>query len=201
MDEAEQLQAEEELYSAIVAAFIAAGGVMSLAMQSIRPILEKHLEETQRAAVIALLLLMADDLPPIRTYVDDLDRDERKLAKLEKQIRKSAKRQAKAILKGMRKTNKKRKGSEWLLGEDRAEAIAITEITRAISRGEEFAAGLIQKQGVLLECVWWTAQDERVCPICGELHGRIELFWVDEYPDGPPAHVRCRCRKRWRVRK
>lgn len=201
MEEEEQLQFERDLFAEIAAAFLAAGGVMSLAMRNIRPILEKHAEEVQRAAVIAFLLLMSDDLPPLRTYVDSLESDSRRMRALEKRIRRSAKLQAKRILKGIKKTNAKKKGDDWLLSEDRAEAIAITETTRAISIGEELAAIVAKSQGVLLEAYWETAQDERVCPVCGALHGLAEMFWVDEYPNGPPAHVRCRCRKRWRVKK
>lgn len=201
MEEAEQLQFEMDLYREVAAAFLAAGGVMSLAMRNLRPILEKRLEEVQRAAVIALLLLMADDLPPLQSYVDSLESDDKRLRALEKKIQRSAKLQAKRILKGIKKTNKKRKGEDWLLGEDRAETIAITETTRAISIGEELAGIVAKSQGVLLEAYWETAQDERVCPVCGALHGVAEMYWVDEYPNGPPAHVRCRCRKRWRVKK
>jgi hypothetical protein len=31
------------------------------------------------------------------------------------------------------------------------------------------------------------------CPICGPLDGTPESVWGAEFPDGPPAHVRCRC--------
>ena len=49
---------------------------------------------------------------------------------------------------------------------------------------------------------WETASDERVCPECGPLHGRILEPW--DCP-APPLHVNCRCRRapaitEWRVR-
>lgn len=49
---------------------------------------------------------------------------------------------------------------------------------------------------------WETASDERVCPECGPLHGRVM-----EPGEGPvpPLHVNCRCRRvravtEWRTR-
>jgi hypothetical protein len=54
------------------------------------------------------------------------------------------------------------------------------------------------------EKVWLTAKDERVCPICGPLHGQVvkvtdqfvsedgNAFWV------PGVHVNCRCKVRIR---
>ena len=37
---------------------------------------------------------------------------------------------------------------------------------------------------------WLTAQDERTCPECAPLDGRV--FKIDEAP-GPPKHPACRC--------
>jgi len=39
--------------------------------------------------------------------------------------------------------------------------------------------------------VWQTSGDEKVCEICGPLDGKAEDEWDD--PEGPPAHVNCRC--------
>jgi len=39
--------------------------------------------------------------------------------------------------------------------------------------------------------IWETANDERVCPICGALHRKREGEWGGL--SGPPAHPRCRC--------
>ena len=38
--------------------------------------------------------------------------------------------------------------------------------------------------------MWITAEDERVCAECGELHGQI--FLINEVP--PKPHINCRCR-------
>ena len=75
-------------------------------------------------------------------------------------------------------------------GPVRAEAIAITETTRAYAEGSEIAAEEIRKAGVELNTVWITSQDDLVCPICAPLHGKKR---GDGWTDLPPAHVRCRC--------
>jgi hypothetical protein len=71
----------------------------------------------------------------------------------------------------------------------RAEMIAVTETTRAAVEGERaYVEQLRRELGVNLVPVWNTANDERVCPICGPKHRK-------EITDGvyPPAHPRCRC--------
>jgi len=78
-----------------------------------------------------------------------------------------------------------KKSLEPLFGKTRAEMIASTETTRLYAEGNSIAyraAGVTQLE-------WRTAQDERVCPICGPLHK--EKFPIDG--DKPPAHCRCRC--------
>ena len=70
----------------------------------------------------------------------------------------------------------------------RAEMIAVTEVTRAASEGEQQIARELAQQGINLVPVWQTNNDGLVCPICGPKHNR-------EIKDGqyPPAHPRCRC--------
>lgn len=84
----------------------------------------------------------------------------------------------------------------------RANMIAITEVTKASSEAARFAARLGMQAGStqVLVAEWQTMVDERVCPICGGLHG---LQVMDGQPfihpktgqayDMPPAHVACRC--------
>jgi len=69
----------------------------------------------------------------------------------------------------------------------RANAIAVTEVTRAYARGEEIAAKHSQEAGLELEPIWNTLRDELVCPICGPNDGkRKSAGWtVPEIP----AHV------------
>ncbi len=74
----------------------------------------------------------------------------------------------------------------------RADSIAITETTRAISQGEDWSAAALAL--ILLRkstWFWVTEEDADVCPICAPLNGQEE-------PDAEqPAHPGCRCRKRY----
>ncbi len=40
---------------------------------------------------------------------------------------------------------------------------------------------------------WVTEEDGRVCPICAPLDGTKRGVWAAKFPQGPPAHPRCRC--------
>jgi SPP1 gp7 family putative phage head morphogenesis protein len=84
----------------------------------------------------------------------------------------------------------------------RAEMIARTETSEAVNYGRKKAwddaveDGIIDDRTVYRE--WVTGADERVCPICGPMHGQTRA--LDEpfdTPDGevdnPPAHPNCRC--------
>lgn len=80
-------------------------------------------------------------------------------------------------------------------GRGRAELIASTEVTRAFAEANELA---MRESGIAEGMEWRTAEDERVCPICGPLADqRVEFgqpFEVDgQQIDRPPAHPRCRC--------
>ncbi len=86
----------------------------------------------------------------------------------------------------------------------RAEMAAITEVTRAISAAEFGIAGYlatIDDPGLrkLLRPVWYTKDDELVCPVCGPLHGLGKEEWGKVFPLGPPAHPRCRCWLTWEL--
>lgn len=82
---------------------------------------------------------------------------------------------------------------EPAFGRARAEAIAVTEVTRAYSASVNEYQAELAAEGIQTERVWHTANDELVCPICGPKNGRPEKEWRDKFPDGPPAHVNCRC--------
>jgi len=70
----------------------------------------------------------------------------------------------------------------------RAEMIAVTEVTRAASEGEQAIARELARQGIIMTPFWNTNRDELVCPICEPRNNQ-------EITDGmfPPAHPRCRC--------
>lgn len=77
-------------------------------------------------------------------------------------------------------------------GEERARSIAATEVTRAYAEGNLEAW---RATGLVSGKEWRTAKDDRVCPICGPLHGELVAL-EGEFEGGwrvPPAHVRCRC--------
>ena len=102
--------------------------------------------------------------------------------------------------------------------EHRAEMIAVTEVTRAVNAGNQAAW---ESTGYITAKQWTTAEDERVCPVCKGMHGKIADIKADfkldmsdvqgeDDPLGkflakhggqitekhPPAHPRCRCSMR-----
>lgn len=81
--------------------------------------------------------------------------------------------------------------------EARSERIAVTEITRAYAESNQIAGEQIAKEfeGVPVVKVWFTNNDDRVCPVCGPLNGK-EVDIKSEFASGiinPPAHPNCRC--------
>lgn len=86
---------------------------------------------------------------------------------------------------------------EPAFGPVRANMIAGTETTRAYSMATNKIQALLQQEvpELVTTRVWNTMQDEIVakCPICFPLEGAPEPVWRDTYPNGPPAHVNCRC--------
>ena len=85
------------------------------------------------------------------------------------------------------------------LSDHRADVIAVTEITHTISVADDSTARYIeQRRPVYLPPIWFTQEDEKVCPICGPLHGKGPVAWAHMFPTGPPAHPVCRC---WKDRK
>lgn len=57
-----------------------------------------------------------------------------------------------------------------LFGSARASRIAVTEVTRVYAKGNVLAW---EATGVVSGMRWATAMDEKVCPLCGPLHGEI----------------------------
>jgi len=79
-----------------------------------------------------------------------------------------------------------------IFGRGRAELIASTEVTRAYAEANRQA---YIETGVVDQIEWRTAVDERVCPICGPLHGTQTSARNPDFGGRgiPPAHPRCRC--------
>jgi SPP1 gp7 family putative phage head morphogenesis protein len=80
--------------------------------------------------------------------------------------------------------------------ERRAGLIAKTESFRAANWANREAWA---QSGVVKTLIWYTAEDDRVCPQCDALDnkevGIEDKFFNDDYSDGmsPPAHPDCRC--------
>lgn len=77
----------------------------------------------------------------------------------------------------------------------RAEDIAVTELTKALSAGKMDGRDAVAKdKGTKPRTLYWfTADDAMVCSICRPLHRTGERVWSKRFPDGPPAHPNCRC--------
>lgn len=97
-----------------------------------------------------------------------------------------------------------------LFGPANDERTAATETTAANSAGVRAARGAATKAGVRTRVTWWTEDDDRVCAVCGPLHGQPQEDWAEiirgtdapnwlevqaavEQNEGPPAHKHCRC--------
>ncbi len=73
-------------------------------------------------------------------------------------------------------------------GERRAQAIAVTETTRAYAEGKRQVQSELAHAGIRMTRIWRTSMDERVCPICSALADKPESEWNNS---GPPAHPNC----------
>lgn len=74
----------------------------------------------------------------------------------------------------------------------RANIIAATETANAYSIGSIIA---YEESGVVSKLEWLTAEDEKVCPVCGPLNGK-QVKIGEEFAPGisyPAAHPLCRC--------
>jgi hypothetical protein len=72
----------------------------------------------------------------------------------------------------------------------RVATIAFTEITNAVSAGENHVVISLEGNGIRVIAIWFSRLDERVCPVCGPRHGKER---GDGWQNDPPAHPRCRC--------
>jgi len=82
---------------------------------------------------------------------------------------------------------------EPTFGKSRASNIATTETTRAFSHATTEIQTLLNQTGIKMVRVWNTAGSDVCEEICEPLDGKTEDVWGEEYPEGPPAHPRCRC--------
>lgn len=80
-------------------------------------------------------------------------------------------------------------------GKQRAKRIAVTESTRMFAEGNRLAA---EMDSAIAGLQWQTAEDEKVCPICGAHNpttglGYENLIYPKDSAPACPAHVGCRC--------
>jgi len=80
-----------------------------------------------------------------------------------------------------------------MFGDLRAQRIAFTEPTRAAAQQMNALQQLATQRGINTQRVWRIINDLEVCDECIDLDGTNETEWSAKYPDGPPAHVNCRC--------
>jgi SPP1 gp7 family putative phage head morphogenesis protein len=77
---------------------------------------------------------------------------------------------------------------EPIYGQVRSQMIAQTETTRVFAQGNRDA---FESTDLVEQVKWQAANDELVCPICGELNNT--LIDVADISALPPAHINCRC--------
>ena len=80
-----------------------------------------------------------------------------------------------------------------IVGPDRAEVVAVTEITREASARDTAIWEELAREGIRMGEIWETLNDELVCPICASRQGKKR---GDGWDEPPPAHDGCRCRRR-----
>lgn len=90
-----------------------------------------------------------------------------------------------------------------IFGPDRANRIAVTEVTRAYSMAKWHTADEMAALGLPMIATWETEHDDLVCDICGPLDGKPEGHgWTrldEKGNEQPPAHPNCRCSLRLEV--
>lgn len=88
------------------------------------------------------------------------------------------------------------KWREKHLGNNRAQRIAITEVTYNHQVAQDAAWSYLRRtQGSRLQA-FWNAEPGR-CELCATVEGKPSAFWRMFYPAGPPAHPNCRCHLRY----
>jgi len=76
-----------------------------------------------------------------------------------------------------------------IFGPDRAEEIAVTEVTRARAMKSKAEAEGFRSRGWEINEIWHTCNDHLVCAGC-QHEGKARGDGWDEYP---PVHPGCRC--------
>jgi hypothetical protein len=202
-------QIKEAMQEVFKVALEAASSGLESVNEAIKKALKKYvgpiLEEIHRRAIIIMLILFGDD-DRASSVMGGAERSRGPVYDdLMKRAKREADQQTEDLGDEMVETNKswyeewdeEIEFGEWakdrLLADSRAENVAITETTNAVSLAEKTVADRMGELGLNVDALWITKRDERVCRVCGPLHLQPISQWRDDYPAGPPAHPRCRC--------
>lgn len=79
--------------------------------------------------------------------------------------------------------------------EQRAQRIAVTEITRVFAEANQIYANALASQypEFKVQKQFFTNVDDRVCPVCAPLDGKTADYNDEFAMPNPPLHVNCRC--------
>jgi hypothetical protein len=199
-------EAMKEVFREAVAVSAAGLEAMNVAIKkALRKYVGPIMEEVHRRVIILLLLLFGDD-DRAASVIGDAPKEEGPMwDTLARQARRRSRRQVDRLGDQMADTNRawweerdedvdpETFAVDRLFPDSRADSVAITETTSAVTIGERTVIDEMKKLGVGVKVKWYTKLDERVCPVCGPLHGTGPSKWLADFKQGPPAHVRCRC--------
>jgi len=209
----ERLSYEERIAKAMRDVFDEALKVADLGIgainKAIRQALNKYVgpivEEIHRRVLVLMLIFFGDDDGARTVFGDAIDQQGPLYRDLDLRARQRASEQVRILGRQMSDTNRawwdempddstpEDWASERLLTDSRIENVSITETTNAVTIAERTVLDEAEELGVNVTMTWHTKLDERVCPVCGPLHGRGPEKWFEDFRQGPPAHVRCRC--------
>ena len=88
-------------------------------------------------------------------------------------------------------------GASVLFGLARAVSVARTTATEVNSASEDAINEELRQSPtvVSIEEIFYTKNDERVCPTCSPLHEKI----LEDSDKRPPLHPNCRCERKYRI--
>lgn len=215
----ERLGYEERIQKAMRQVFdealkVAGDGLVAI-NKAIRNALKKFVgpivEEIHRRVLILMLIFFGDDDDARSAFGSAINQEGPLYRDLQRQARRRAREQVDILGRQMSDTNRTwwdempddTEPEQWvtdrLLTDSRIENVAITETTSAVTIAERTVIDEAKELGVDVTMIWQTKLDERVCPVCGPLHGSGPAKWFEDFRKGPPAHVRCRCFLLYRV--
>ncbi len=195
---------EDAIVAGLARPFDRARRSASRAVRNDEPLDDDDLRDEMMAALVVLLtraaLFRANALEEqYSLYLDDDEAEQEAMAWARSYARQRVDLMSGATLRAIERARDAESPDEAALiverafNEERRNRIGITEATAALAFGALLYKRLVNRQGADVDLIWYTMMDERVCPVCGPLHGTKQEVWGAQFPGGPPAHVRCRC--------